>query len=162
MPPKGASQARKAQLDKARPHFLNCFDCKLKIKCPRYASNADELCIEPLEEQVANEGINMISVKEYLRNLSLSDKSEILAFLLNSESDTIWNDQKKAACNVSQSTDQTITEVNAYDWYEGRHLLIRTIAEELSKVLSSTLFVISSNSLHFRVQQREDMIRKGQ
>ena len=134
MPPKGVSQARKAQLDKDRPHFLKCFDCKLKVKCPRYASNVDELCVSPLEEQLEHEGISMLSVKEYLQNLALSDKSEILAFLLNSESDTIWDDQKKAACNVSQSTVQTITEVNANEWYEGRHQLIKTIAEELSKV----------------------------
>ena len=76
----------------------------------------------------------MKSVKEYLRTLVLSDKSEVLAFLSNSESDTIWEDQKKAACNVSQSTIETITGANANDWYEGRHQLIKTIAEELSKV----------------------------
>ena len=134
MPPKGVSQARNAHLDKARPHFLNCFDCKLKIKCPRYASNEQELCIEALEEQTGHEAVNMKSVKEYLRTLVLSDKSEVLAFLLNSESDSIWEDQKKAACNVSQSTIETITGANANDWYEGRHQLIKTIAEELSKV----------------------------
>ena len=84
MPPKGVSQARNAHLEKARPHFLNCFDCKLKIKCPKSASNVEELCVEPLEEKTGHEALNMKSVKEYLKTLILSDKCEVLRFLLNS------------------------------------------------------------------------------
>ena len=40
---------------------------------------------------------------------------------------------KKSIVNISQSTLQTISGVNADEWYESRHLLMRTIADELSK-----------------------------
>jgi hypothetical protein len=92
--------------------------------------------VEPLEDEIEykEEKINMKLVKEFISCLSVEGKSEILAVILNSESDSIWEDQKKGACNISQSTVQTITGVNADEWYECRHPLIKTIAEELSKV----------------------------
>ena len=134
MTPKGAT--RKAQLDIARPHFLKCYDCKLKIRCPKFEENVDQIKVEPLEDEIEykEEKINMKLVKEFISCLSVEGKSEILAVILNSESDSIWEDQKKGACNISQSTVQTITGVNADEWYECRHPLIKTIAEELSKV----------------------------
>ena len=133
MPPKGATQARKEQLDKARPHFLTCLECKLKVKCPKDATNNDPIEAELLDPDIKHEEMNMTTVKIFIQKGSIREKSEILAFLLNSEANAIWDDQKNATCNISQSTVRSITQVSATDWYEGRHQLIKTIAEELSK-----------------------------
>ena len=124
MPPKGAT--RKTHLDKSRPHFLNCNECKIKIKCPTFQNSYEDLPDQHSE-------ISMQSVKDYIRSQTVEGKSEILAFILMSENDTIWEDQNISSCNISQSTLQTITGVNADEWYESRHPLMRTIADELSK-----------------------------
>lgn len=124
MPPKGAT--RKTQLDKSRPHFLNCNECKVKVKCPTFQQSDEDIPDQDSE-------VNMQSVKDFIRNRTVEEKSEILAFILMSENDAIWEDQKIASCNISQSTLGTITEVNADDWYESRHPLMRTLADELSK-----------------------------
>ena len=55
MPPKGATQARKEQLDKARPHFLTCLECKLKVKCPKDATNNDPIEAELLDPDIKHE-----------------------------------------------------------------------------------------------------------
>ena len=131
MPPKGA--ARKEQLSKARPHFINCYECNLRIKCPKSVTNVDQIEVEHLQEEVGQREVDMMKVKDFLACQSIAEKSEIVSFILNSESDSIWEDLKKSNCNISQSTVQTLTDVNADDWYESRHPIIRTIAEELSK-----------------------------
>ena len=102
MPPKGAT--RKTQLDKSRPHFLSCDECKVKVKCPTFQQNDEDIPVQDSE-------VNMQSVKDFIRSRTVEVKSEILAFILMSENDAIWDDQKKASCNISQSTLETITEV---------------------------------------------------
>ena len=81
MPPKGATQARKVQLDKARPHFLACMECKLKVKCPKDVTNTDPIEAELLDPEIKNEELNNYSENVYTKRIYWSKIRDIGFFV---------------------------------------------------------------------------------
>ena len=149
MPPKGRSKW--SHLEHSRPHYLKCDICDLSIKCPKKVvigedmkdtdQEGDGQTAEDTETKDKEQKIDIIKeVKSNIGDLTTYQKAAIVSLILQSEQDSLWEDQNKAACNLSHSSVQSITSENADQWYSVRHPLLKVIADELSQVLF--LFVL--------------------
>lgn len=147
MPPKGRSKW--SHLEQLRPHYLKCNICELSIKCPKKVvfgedQEDEDQKAEHTDKEDKEDKVDIVKeVKSNVGSLTTSQKAAIVSFVLQSEQDSLWDDQNIAACNLSQSSVQSITSENADNWYSVRHPLLKVIADELSQVLF--LFLSSYN-----------------
>jgi hypothetical protein len=144
MPPKG--QSKWSHLEKLRPHYLKCNICDLSIKCPKKVVFGEDMTdtdqededqkAEDTDKEDKEHKIDIVKeVKSNIGSLTTSQKAAIVSLVFQSEQESLWDDQNKAACNLSQSSVQSITSKNADNWYSVRHPLLKVIADELSQVL---------------------------
>lgn len=147
MPPKGRSKW--SHLEQLRPHYLKCNISELSIKCPKNVvfsedQEDEDQKAEHTDKEDKEDKVDIVKeVKSNVGSLTTSQKAAIVSFVLQSEQDSLWDDQNIAACNLSQSSVQSITSENADNWYSVRHPLLKVIADELSQVLF--LFLSSYN-----------------
>ena len=147
MPPKGRSKW--SHLEQLRPHYLKCNICELSIKCPKKVvfgedQEDEDQKAEHTDKEDKEDKVDIVKeVKSNVGSLTTSQKAAIVSFVLQSEQDSLWDDQNIAACNLSQSSVQSITSENADNWYSVRHPLLKVISDELSQVLF--LFLSSYN-----------------
>ena len=135
MPPKDSK--RRLHLDKARPHYIKCDICDINIKCQKELDSNDDEEKETLSLDVDDRDL-VKEISANVKNLTVLQKAEIVGLIFRSETDSIWEDQLKAGCNLSKSTVKSITDENGEHWYAKRHPLLKTIAEELSQVTKLT------------------------